>query len=92
MVKKRQGRVEKLESEFFRVGLPFGRPGNARDNGELLTAKTGTVRSWLAEDRRIPDYPFAILKLWGMLSTEQQAEYRRWASECADRGDYAPED
>lgn len=92
MVSERQGRAEKLEAEFTRLGMPGGDYGDARDRARLLGVKSGTLRSWLSGDRPTPDYPFALLKAFELMPADARETYRAWVRECARRGDYAPAD
>jgi len=92
MVEKMQDRRSKLEAEFSRLNLPSGRHGDTRDRAEVIATKAGTMRTWLAGTRSVPDYPFAMLKMFELMTADAREEYRRWCRECSERGDYAPTD
>ncbi len=92
METEKQDRVAFLEAEFIRLKFPTGRHGDTRDRAEIIATKPGTLRAWLSGNRPIPNYPFMILKLFGMLTSDQREEVRLWVRECAQRGDYTPQE
>ena len=79
-----------LEKELTRLGFPSGKRGDARLRGELFGTKGGVVRQWLIGRYSTPTMVWVVLKLYELLSADARVEFKKWARERAERGDFPP--